>query len=343
MEGWVSPRLGIRFELGVELRIIGPDGRPFATYLELAQQRDELAQQRDEAARQRDEAARQRDEERQRAERLAARLKSDGRRTGNKARASGAARWPPGATATTPGQSQGVGDEFGGRLGRPDRGDGASCTRPMIVRGPRPAQPARHFDRYDGWPGPAGTPSVDRPVGWTRGERRRIMALPKDETRTATPARERDPGPRRGRERLRRQVVEAPAGQQPRRAGRRDLPRAEQRVDAHPELRQARPAEPRPRGSAAALREDPGGGRARRRRSPAGCSAWPGPALPRPTLGDRPGPARRGGPAPDGQGPLQAPGPDRPPASRAGPRPRSTRLARSQQVLLNLIINARQA
>jgi Uma2 family endonuclease len=42
LDGWVSPRLGIRFDLsGPELSIFGPDGRPFPTYLELFQQRDE--------------------------------------------------------------------------------------------------------------------------------------------------------------------------------------------------------------------------------------------------------------------------------------------------------------
>jgi hypothetical protein len=86
MNGWVSPRLGVRFDMGGgELRILGPDGRPFASYMELAQERDEAARQRDEAARQRDEAARQRDEatrreeaERLRAERLAAQLRAMG-------------------------------------------------------------------------------------------------------------------------------------------------------------------------------------------------------------------------------------------------------------------------
>lgn len=39
MSGWVSPRLGIRFELSdSELKIYRPDGQPFLTYLELAQQ-----------------------------------------------------------------------------------------------------------------------------------------------------------------------------------------------------------------------------------------------------------------------------------------------------------------
>ncbi|MCU0494538.1 MAG: Uma2 family endonuclease [Chloroflexaceae bacterium] len=40
MEGWVSPRLGIRFTLeGLELALYRPDGERFATYLELVEQR----------------------------------------------------------------------------------------------------------------------------------------------------------------------------------------------------------------------------------------------------------------------------------------------------------------
>jgi Uma2 family endonuclease len=93
MRGWVSPRLGVRFDLeGKDLRLTGPDGRPFASYVELtrqrdelaqqrdelAQQRDELAQQRDELAQQRDELARQRDLAQEQASRLAARLRELG-------------------------------------------------------------------------------------------------------------------------------------------------------------------------------------------------------------------------------------------------------------------------
>src|SRR5215471_4971645 len=61
MEGWIRPRLGIRFELeqGV-LRLYRPDGERFATYIELMEQRE---QERQRAA-----------QEHQRAERLAARL-----------------------------------------------------------------------------------------------------------------------------------------------------------------------------------------------------------------------------------------------------------------------------
>ena len=58
MRGWVSPRLGVRFDLeGDELRLYRPDGERFSTYLELVAQREQ---------------------ERQRAERLAARLRELG-------------------------------------------------------------------------------------------------------------------------------------------------------------------------------------------------------------------------------------------------------------------------
>lgn len=52
-DGWVSPRLGVRFDLTAgELRVIRPDGRPFATYLELAQQGDQQRQRADRLAEQ---------------------------------------------------------------------------------------------------------------------------------------------------------------------------------------------------------------------------------------------------------------------------------------------------
>ena len=67
MSGYTSPRLGIRFEPGEgpdNLTIIGPDGRPFLTYVELFEDR-EVQRQRAEA-------------ESQRADRLAARLRELG-------------------------------------------------------------------------------------------------------------------------------------------------------------------------------------------------------------------------------------------------------------------------
>lgn len=65
MQGWVSPRLGVRFELaGGELQLYRPDGRPFESYVELERSRD-IAQQVAE-------------QERQRADRLAAQLRALG-------------------------------------------------------------------------------------------------------------------------------------------------------------------------------------------------------------------------------------------------------------------------
>jgi Uma2 family endonuclease len=69
--GWVSPRLGIRFELGEDLTIFAPDGRPFLDYVDVARERDEERRLRSESD-QRAEA------ERQRAERLAAKLRELG-------------------------------------------------------------------------------------------------------------------------------------------------------------------------------------------------------------------------------------------------------------------------
>jgi len=72
MPGWTSPLLGVKFELdGMHLRMFSPDGSPFATYEELAEQRD---QERERAEQERERAER----ERQRAERLADRLRELG-------------------------------------------------------------------------------------------------------------------------------------------------------------------------------------------------------------------------------------------------------------------------
>jgi Uma2 family endonuclease len=86
IHNWSSPRLGIQFELTDDtLRIVRPDGAPFASYAEVAQQvaqiEQQLAEERDRAEqeRQRAEQERQRaEQERQRAERLAEQLRSMG-------------------------------------------------------------------------------------------------------------------------------------------------------------------------------------------------------------------------------------------------------------------------
>jgi hypothetical protein len=65
MDGWVSPRLGIRFDASTgELKLYRPDGEPFLSYVELEQEAREAKQQ-----------ARQAE---QRAEQLAARLRELG-------------------------------------------------------------------------------------------------------------------------------------------------------------------------------------------------------------------------------------------------------------------------
>jgi Uma2 family endonuclease len=81
MRGYVSPRLGIRFEPGKgpdSLTIIGRDGEPFATPLEVSRRRAE-AVRRAEAERERAEAERERAEaERERAAKYAAKLRELG-------------------------------------------------------------------------------------------------------------------------------------------------------------------------------------------------------------------------------------------------------------------------
>jgi Uma2 family endonuclease len=86
MRGWVSPRLGVRFDLAEgELLLYRPDGRPFESYVELeralnkAEQTAAQERQRAEQEHQRAEQERQRaEQERQRAERLEAQLRALG-------------------------------------------------------------------------------------------------------------------------------------------------------------------------------------------------------------------------------------------------------------------------
>jgi Uma2 family endonuclease len=86
MDGWVSPRLGVRFAIEQgELALYRPDGRKFATYVELereaeaARQQAEAAQQQATQERREREAAQQQAEAaQQQAERLAAQLRALG-------------------------------------------------------------------------------------------------------------------------------------------------------------------------------------------------------------------------------------------------------------------------
>ncbi|MFQ5343381.1 MAG: Uma2 family endonuclease [Anaerolineae bacterium] len=70
MAGWVSPRLGIRFELeGGELALYRPDGERFTTYLELMAQRDHERHRAEQATQRAEQATQRAERERHRAER----------------------------------------------------------------------------------------------------------------------------------------------------------------------------------------------------------------------------------------------------------------------------------
>jgi hypothetical protein len=86
MQGWVSPRLGIRFEIERgEIRLYKPDGQPFATFLEIAEREQRERQEKESALAQLERERREKERERQekeaavtRAERLAAQLRALG-------------------------------------------------------------------------------------------------------------------------------------------------------------------------------------------------------------------------------------------------------------------------
>lgn len=62
LSGWISPRLGIRFELGEALRLYRPDGAPFFSFAEINQRLDQ-ERQRAAQAEERAEQAEQRADE----------------------------------------------------------------------------------------------------------------------------------------------------------------------------------------------------------------------------------------------------------------------------------------
>ena len=85
MDGWVSPRLGIRFGVGDDLEAYYPDGRPFLSFVELGERYEEAVRQTEAAERQAaaaerraDRLRRRADAEQQRAEKLAAKLRALG-------------------------------------------------------------------------------------------------------------------------------------------------------------------------------------------------------------------------------------------------------------------------
>jgi Uma2 family endonuclease len=81
MAGFVSPRLGIRFDPGdgpQNLRIFGPDGMPFLTFADWVEKSRIEQWRADKERRRADEEHRRADEASQRADRLAARLRELG-------------------------------------------------------------------------------------------------------------------------------------------------------------------------------------------------------------------------------------------------------------------------
>ncbi|HEY9782121.1 MAG TPA: Uma2 family endonuclease [Leptolyngbyaceae cyanobacterium] len=79
MTGWVSPRLGVRFEMsGIELQLFRPDGERFATYTELAALRAQAQQQLEQERSAREQAQQQLEQERSRSNQLADKLRELG-------------------------------------------------------------------------------------------------------------------------------------------------------------------------------------------------------------------------------------------------------------------------
>ncbi|MGG6264617.1 Uma2 family endonuclease [Leptolyngbya sp. AN03gr2] len=79
LNGWTSPRLGIRFEVQPEtLELYRPDGDRFLTFVELGQAKIEAEQQLEQERRRTEQERQRADQERQRADRLAERLRALG-------------------------------------------------------------------------------------------------------------------------------------------------------------------------------------------------------------------------------------------------------------------------
>lgn len=80
MAGWISPRLGIRFEMSSgDLEIFRPDGRKFATYLELEEEVDIQRQRADKEQKLAESERRRADKERERADQLSEQLRKLGK------------------------------------------------------------------------------------------------------------------------------------------------------------------------------------------------------------------------------------------------------------------------
>ncbi len=77
MQGWISPRLGIRFELiGQDLQLYHPNGEPFTTYAELMLQRDQVRLERDQVRLECDQVRLERNQAQSKLEQLSEKLKT---------------------------------------------------------------------------------------------------------------------------------------------------------------------------------------------------------------------------------------------------------------------------
>ncbi len=74
MTGWISPRLGIRFELGEELQLHRPDGVPFFSFAAINQMLDQERQRVEQERQRAEQAEQQAEQERQRAAEMEALL-----------------------------------------------------------------------------------------------------------------------------------------------------------------------------------------------------------------------------------------------------------------------------
>jgi Uma2 family endonuclease len=78
IEGWVSPRLGIRFELGEELELYRPDGVPFFSFNEISQMLEQERQMLEQERQRAEQESQRAEQESQRADRLAEKLREMG-------------------------------------------------------------------------------------------------------------------------------------------------------------------------------------------------------------------------------------------------------------------------
>ncbi|TAG89304.1 MAG: Uma2 family endonuclease [Oscillatoriales cyanobacterium] len=79
MDGWVSPRLGVRFQLSeTELEMFGPSGEPFVSFVELARLRQEAQMRADEEQQRAQQAEMLLEQERSRSQALESKLREMG-------------------------------------------------------------------------------------------------------------------------------------------------------------------------------------------------------------------------------------------------------------------------